>query len=280
LLRSPETDSFNLLEVDSHWSVWIGSISTTTVSTECDSCDTDVDCNLNGNCIKGQCDCHDEYGAQFLGSHCQTKVLDSCRTIVGEGGNETFSINYYPKSLRFDGPANTFDTLFSLYSKPVYRYIGGGMEEHNIDLGTDFIFLMYTGSRWFGVWYNLLEPPLSWSNKHPGQNMTVSDLFESNLEFHAFWNQAYSEITLYVSDPTSKPTPVGVDWYVIGERGQQFGPFGALYSAQLHNQTGRGYFRCEGEYIPPTNYFTDSYLPPGRQLGSRRRQKKTLHHGP
>jgi len=276
LLRSPETDSFDLLEVGSQWSVWIGSIATTTVSTECDFCSSDVDCNLNGNCIDGLCDCHDEYGAQFLGTHCQTKVLDSCRTIVGEGFNETFSINYYPKSLQFDGPASTFDTIFSLYSRPVYRYIGGGAEEHDIDPTTEFLFLMYTGSRWFGVQYDLLQPPLSWSRKHPGQNMTMSDLFESNYEFHAFWNQAYSEITLYVSDPTSKPTPVGIDWYMIGERGQQFGPFGALYSAQLHNQTGRGYFRCE-EYIEPTNSFIESYLPPGRRdrnLEPRQKQKK------
>ena len=184
MLRSPETDSFDLLEVDSQWSVWIGSISTTTVSTECDFCDSDVDCNLNGICNNnGLCDCYDEYGAQFLGTHCQTKVLDSCRTIVGEGFNETFSISYYPKSLEFDGPENTFDTLFSLYSRPVYRYIGG-MDNHDIDPTTDFLFLMYTGSRWFGVMYDLLQPPLSWSRKHPGQNMTMSDLVESNLEFH------------------------------------------------------------------------------------------------
>ena len=29
------------------------------------------------------------------------------------------------------------------------------------------------------------------------------------------------------------------------------GPFGNLIPIQLHNQTGRGFFRCAGEYIPP-----------------------------
>ena len=47
-----------------------------------------------------------------------------------------------------------------------------------------------------------------------------------------------------VSDPTTNDTPVGVDFYWIGETGDQFGPYGALYPLQLHNQTGRGIFRC------------------------------------
>ena len=36
----------------------------------------------------------------------------------------------------------------------------------------------------------------------------------------------------------------GVDFYLIGERGEQFGPFGALSPMQKFNQTGRGIFRC------------------------------------
>ena len=56
-----------------------------------------------------------------------------------------------------------------------------------------------------------------------------------------------------VSDPTSGSTPVGVDFYVIGERGDQFGPFGALYPIQLHNQTGKGYYRCAGSDFKSEN---------------------------
>merc|ERR1719221_2162117 len=77
------------------------------------------------------------------------------------------------------------------------------------------------------------------------------------MEFHAFWNKAYSERTSFVSDPTTESTPVGVDWYLVEERdgvkllGDQFGPFGSLLPVQLNNQTGRGFFRCAGAYVEP-----------------------------
>ena len=32
-----------------------------------------------------------------------------------------------------------------------------------------------------------------------------------------------ASLTIYVSDPTKESTPVGVDWYIVGERGSQFG---------------------------------------------------------
>jgi hypothetical protein len=48
--------------------------------------------------------------------------------------------------------------------------------------------------------------------------------------------------TFYVSDVTTGDTPVNVDFYEVGEKGEQFGPFGVLYP--VANQTGRGYFRC------------------------------------
>ena len=53
---------------------------------------------------------------------------------------------------------------------------------------------------------------------------------------------------MQISDPTSGATPVGADFYFIGERGGeeggQFGPFGELIPLQKYNQTGRGYYRC------------------------------------
>jgi len=49
-------------------------------------------------------------------------------------------------------------------------------------------------------------------------------------------------VTVFVSDVTTGDTPVGVDFYWVGERGEQYGPFGVLYP--YANQTGRGYFRC------------------------------------
>ncbi len=56
----------------------------------------------------------------------------------------------------------------------------------------------------------------------------------------------------------------GVDFYFIGERGDQFGPYGALYPLQLNNQTGRGVFRCT-ETIPYVDPF-QNITGPGRRM--------------
>mmetsp|Transcript_11585 Transcript_11585/g.25409 ORF Transcript_11585/g.25409 Transcript_11585/m.25409 type:complete len:112 (-) Transcript_11585:28-363(-) len=91
-------------------------------------------------------------------------------------------------------------------------------------------------------------------------NITLKQLTGGVIEFHGFWNKAYSKVTQFVSDPTNNDNPVGVDFYIIGERGEQFGPFGALHSMQLNNETGRGYFRCAGAYSPPAFHLTESTL--------------------
>jgi len=101
---------------------------------------------------------------------------------------------------------------------------------------SDALFLIYSGDRWFGVYQG-------------GGQFLLSEGFQEYLRaavtnYHAFWDKAYQTDTIVVSDPTTKDTPVGVDFYFIGERGDQFGPYGALYPLQLHNQTGRGVFRC------------------------------------
>ena len=58
-----------------------------------------------------------------------------------------------------------------------------------------------------------------------------------------------------MSDPVTgtKYTPVGVDFFEImdrgepiGDRSDQFGPFGDLKPVQKYNQTGRGHYRCTG----------------------------------
>ena len=119
-----------------------------------------------------------------------------------EVGNYTFSVDYIS-----DGDGSP-DTLFQEYSRPVYVFDGVVAEEDEFDM----IWLGYTGSRWFGMQFNLAE-----------MNVTNADLQVRSKEFHAFWNRAYNRVTYYVSDPTTKPTPVGVDWYIIGERGSQYG---------------------------------------------------------
>jgi len=82
-------------------------------------------------------------------------------------------------------------------------------------------------------------------------------LFSFNHSFYqiqAFWDENWTENRKFISAPTQESSPVGVDWYQIGERGSQFGPFGALNPVQLYNQTGRGYFRCADSYIPPNDF--------------------------
>jgi hypothetical protein len=138
--------------------------------------------------------------------------------------------------------------LFQEYSRPVYTWLlsddgtkvsDGSYGEEGVPEGQVF-FIMYTGSRWFGL-------------ALPFASVTPEQFIRSTKEFHAFWNKAYSTYTSYVSDPTDNPTPVGSDWYAITERGEQFGAFGALSPIQKFNQTGRGFFRCAGYYLPPKN---------------------------
>lgn len=60
-------------------------ISNIKVQLTCNECDNNADCNLNGECQEdGTCKCF-EYvdGVSFLGPHCEVKLRDSCRTIIG-----------------------------------------------------------------------------------------------------------------------------------------------------------------------------------------------------
>jgi len=239
LIRSAETSEFDLLKVEGSWKIWTGVIGTTEVVTACNMCSDKTDCNLNGQCVDGECKCRNEAGVQHLGIHCEIRLSDSCKTIIGEGHNEIFSVDYHNASPNGDEPL----ALFQEYSRPVYKYVGPYGDEYNVT-EYDKIWLTFTGNRWFGMKLNSALQ----------SNTTAEDLVVFTREFHAFWDRAYSTVTLFVSDATEVSTPVNVDWYEIGERGSQFGPFGALNPVQLNQQTGRGYFRCAGSYIPPKRY--------------------------
>lgn len=43
LLRSPETNEYDLMNVDGDWKIWTGLVSTSTVSIQCNSCNDNVD---------------------------------------------------------------------------------------------------------------------------------------------------------------------------------------------------------------------------------------------
>jgi hypothetical protein len=116
LLRSPETETFDLLEVEGNWDLWAGDITKTEVTVVCNECTNTYDCNLNGVCNhsskKCECNGNDQESVQYLGEpfvalfflsqclvqksqaffisisqgmHCEVKLPSECLTILGEG---------------------------------------------------------------------------------------------------------------------------------------------------------------------------------------------------
>mmetsp|Transcript_21329 Transcript_21329/g.32560 ORF Transcript_21329/g.32560 Transcript_21329/m.32560 type:complete len:501 (-) Transcript_21329:217-1719(-) len=85
LLRSEETDVYDIEEVQGPWQVWAGVIGKTDVDITCNECNDNADCNLNGECKKdGKCECFkDVEGVQFIGQHCEVRLKDDCHTIYG-----------------------------------------------------------------------------------------------------------------------------------------------------------------------------------------------------
>ena len=68
-------------------------------------------------------------------------------------------------------------------------------------------------------------------------------------------DRAYDSSTIGVSDPTTRSYPVGVDTYLIGERGPQYGPFGVLYPMQ--EPPGKGSFRCDDNITTTSTRFAN-----------------------
>ena len=71
LLRSPRTDSFDLIELaeETDWNMWAGYIKSAMISIECNDCEEGLrkSCNYNGECVKKRCICDD----MFFGPHCE-----------------------------------------------------------------------------------------------------------------------------------------------------------------------------------------------------------------
>ena len=83
ILRSPQTDTYDLLDVSgTDWQVWVGIIGTTRVTFSCNTCNDDVDCNLNGECVNGECVCNSGGGTKYIGMHCEGKIKDGCQSII------------------------------------------------------------------------------------------------------------------------------------------------------------------------------------------------------
>lgn len=236
LARSQETEGFDLFDVDGKWQIWTGVIVETEVSVKCNECSDDYDCNLNGICNShGKCDCDIDENAVYFGTHCEVKLEDKCRTITGEKYNDTWSVGH-TGTFSADVVWIEKNEIFQEYSRPVYSYQHGLPEGQAPEEGDSFS-LIYSGNRWFMI------------NLQGAQDETASEFWAwQTSNYHAFWARAYEPgVTYRVSEPTYKDSPVGVDFYYVGERGSQFGPFGALYPEQKHNTTGRGVYRCEEE---------------------------------
>ena len=117
LLRSEATNTYDLLEVSPRWQIWAGDIKQTTMSISCDECKDNVDCNLNGICNNGECECFSEKNVTYLGTHCDIEVVEECRTIVSDRGDRW--------SLDAKASFTTPGKLFQNFGRPSYIYLDG-----------------------------------------------------------------------------------------------------------------------------------------------------------
>jgi len=156
----------------------------------------------------------------YFGTHCEHKR--PCKRLKG-GSNSTFNL------VEWDD-----EEFFRIYGRPVYRYQTGFSDEllasQNVTEQEDAIFLLYTGNRWFGTVYK-------------GVRNNTREYWDAyTREFHSFWEDAYAEVTRFVSDPTTGSSPIAVDFFLIGQRGEEFGPFGELFP--LREPEGSGNYKC------------------------------------
>ena len=159
--------TYDLLDVDGEWSIWLGRIDKSRVEYTCATCSDNASCNLNGVCNGGgKCDCNSVAGTKYLGMHCEVKLEDdACGTIVSEVNNVVFLIQYLPSP---DGSGQP-NTLFKTYNRPIYTHIQG---MPCINEG-DIYWLVFTSRKWFGIRVNLLE-----------LNATLEMLLELTKNFH------------------------------------------------------------------------------------------------
>ena len=58
----------------------------------------------------------------------------------------------------------------------------------------------------------------------------------------AFWENVYNDKTLFASDRTTQSSIIGLDFFNVGLKGEQYGPFGQLFP--LSEPKGSGFFSC------------------------------------
>ncbi|KAL7550457.1 hypothetical protein ACHAWF_017755 [Thalassiosira exigua] len=227
LLRSPDTDSFNLLEVSGDWSIWTGTINTATFQTTCNWCDSDAECNYHGICNEGKCNCttsEDDGFPLYSGTHCQHPR--PCPRIIGNDGS-IWSAEMLDAQTPWKGELDAYQPFVLVYHRVLFWHIGGGNITRTPE---DQLVIAYSGSRWLGTF----EEGGGCKGKEYWTKYTS--------ETHAFWDRAYTMRTRWVSDPTDNSDPIAVDFYRITDRGARYGPLGELTPEQY--PPGSGFFEC------------------------------------
>ena len=220
LMKSPETNSYDLLDVLGDWSIWTGVIeSGVHFHADCNECESVSDCNFHGKCMGGVCHCRTRADADdyilFTGPLCQYPV--PCRKLRGNSGDEWNALVLLDNH-----------TLWKTYGRGVYHWELGGFYENRTE--TSIPILMYSGSRWIEFFFT------------NSKNYSRDVLIEDSREIHPFWMQICKEYTYSISSPTTRSDPIGVDFFEIGKRGEKYGPMGELIPMQ--DPPGSGYFDC------------------------------------
>lgn len=247
LIKSQRTEEYSLLDVTGEWTIWTGSVKRDNLFSVVDNeCFGAVDCNFNGKCRSdGSCICD----GGFFGTHCEH--APACPLITSGVGGTWATVNpkasgpHIPEELNKLGrPPNGFEVR--IYERPMYQYRHGlnetTLQKYGVNNTADRVLLMYTGSRWFGTHFKggKLE------------NRTASYWRSYTTEFHAFWQNIYNDQTLFASDPTTQSSIIGLDFFSVGLKGEQYGPFGQLFP--MSDPKGSGFFSCGNHSMPNSEH--------------------------
>lgn len=132
-------------------------------------------------CNEGTCECFVDDEAAYLGTHCEVKLEETCRTIIGgkmplnltqqgdrtslptldlfiacfkEHYGDVWEVDVHAFSEKASGQIwkgqQNKQQPFSEYSRAVYTYVEGLPPEY-APVGDDSLSLIYSGSRWFMI---------------------------------------------------------------------------------------------------------------------------------
>ena len=251
MLKSPETESFDLLELgQSFWSVWLGQIEREyPIFIGCNDCYSDADCNHHGTCNSDaqRCECFDTH----FGIHCEferpCEVIrsekDSNATLHLLHDNEDNWVHFVevygrPKyvSDKMSGIPHGFMRLAEpdtddKYYEVTYNTSNVSKEivphrhyEDKFFLDDDF-FQIHLDKPKFKELLNNYTFVLKYTGRRwYGQIKPAGvDATFDEAEFHGFWSRTFSGVgvddnsTVIISAPTAAGTPVGSEFNTLLE---------------------------------------------------------------